>query len=48
MQACQQYDPAIRKFQRIVMGGDRFFVDLSKDCGLVADYFIPPTRETGR
>jgi hypothetical protein len=43
MQKCQEHDSAVRKLQRIVMGGDLFFVDLAKDCSLVADHSIPPT-----
>jgi hypothetical protein len=44
----QEDDLAVWKFQRIVMGGDLFFVDLPKDCRLVIDYFIPPRQQTSR
>ena len=40
IQECQEHDPAVRKFQRIVMGSDPFFVDLPKDRYLMLDYFI--------
>ncbi|MFZ2082329.1 MAG: hypothetical protein WAV38_37890 [Xanthobacteraceae bacterium] len=36
-QCCQQHDPAIRKFQRIVMRCDLVFIDLPKDRGLMLD-----------
>ena len=36
-QSCQERDPAIRKFQRIVMRCDLVFIDLSKDRGLMLD-----------
>jgi hypothetical protein len=36
-QSCQQHNPAIRKFQRIVMRCDLVFVDLPKDRGLMLD-----------
>jgi hypothetical protein len=45
---CQKHNPAIWKFQRIVMGGDLFFVDLPKDCSLVVDHFTPPAHQTSR
>jgi hypothetical protein len=44
----QEDDLAVWKFQRIVMGGDLFFVDLPKDCRLVIDYFIAPRQQTSR
>jgi hypothetical protein len=44
----QQHDLAVRKFQRVVMSRGSFFVDLPKDCGLVVDRFMPPTRQSGR
>jgi hypothetical protein len=47
-QECQEHNPAVRKFQRIVMSVDLFFVDLPKDCRLVIDYFIPPRKQTSR
>jgi hypothetical protein len=48
IQECQEHDPAVRKFQRIVMGGDLSFVDLPKDCRLVVDDFMPPAQQTSR
>ena len=30
------------------MGGDLFFVDLPKDCRLVADHFMPPAQQASR
>jgi len=39
----QKHDLAIRKFERIVMGGCPVLVDLPKDGGLVIDHFVPPT-----
>ncbi|MFY9838358.1 MAG: hypothetical protein WAK55_18190, partial [Xanthobacteraceae bacterium] len=39
-QSCQERDPAIRKFQRIVMRYDPVFVDLPKDGCLMLNYFI--------
>ena len=40
-QCCQERDPAIRKFQRIVMRRNLVFVDLPKDRGLRAKLTIP-------
>jgi hypothetical protein len=45
-QECQEHDPAVRKFQRIVMGGDLFFVDLPKDCRLVFDRTVVPRPQS--
>ena len=42
IQSCQESDPAIRKFQRIVMRRDLVFVDLPKDRRLVFDYIVVP------
>jgi len=42
VQVRQQHGPAIRKFERIVMGGGLVFVDLAKDGGLVVDCPRPP------
>jgi hypothetical protein len=39
-QSCQERDPAIGKFQRIVMRHDLVFVDLPKDRCLMLDYLI--------
>jgi hypothetical protein len=47
-QSCQERDPAIRKFQRIVMRRDFAFVDLSKDRCLMFDYFIAPGYQARR
>src|SRR5262249_52271180 len=47
-QCCQERDPAIRKFQRIVMRHDLVFVDLPKDRCLMVDYFIAPNYQTRR
>jgi hypothetical protein len=47
-QSCQERDPAIRKFQRIVMRRDFVFVDLSKDRCLMLDYFIAPGYQARR
>jgi hypothetical protein len=47
-QSCQERDPAIRKFQRIVMRRDFVFVDLSKDRCLMFDYFIAPGYQARR
>jgi hypothetical protein len=43
-QCCQQHDPAIRKFQRVVMRRNLFLVDLPKDRGLMLDYLIVPSH----
>src|SRR5215468_6913152 len=47
-QTCQEHDLAVRKFQRIVVGDDPFFIDLPKDRRLVLDDLMPPTRHTNR
>jgi hypothetical protein len=47
-QCCQQRDPAIGKFQRIVMRRDLVFVDLPKDRCLMLDYFIAPGYQARR
>jgi hypothetical protein len=44
----QEYDPTIRKFQSIVMGGDSLLVHLSKDRRRVLHYFIAPSEQSGR
>ena len=48
IQSCQESDPAIRKFQRIVMRRDLVFVDLPKDRCLMVDYFIAPGYQARR
>jgi hypothetical protein len=48
IQECQEHDPAVRKFQRIVMSDDPLFVDLPKDCGFVGDHLRPPAQEANR
>ena len=45
-QKVQQNDPAIWKFQRIVMGCRVVLIDLSEDCGLVDDSVLGPQRRT--
>src|SRR5215471_5396139 len=45
---CQERDPAIRKFQRIVMRRDLVFIDLPKDRCLMVDYFIAPRYQARR
>jgi hypothetical protein len=40
----QEHDLTVRKFQRIVMSGDFFFIDLPKDRCLVLDHPIPSTQ----
>jgi hypothetical protein len=47
-QSCQERDPAIGKFQRIVMRRDLVFVDLPKDRRLMLDYFIAPGYQARR
>jgi hypothetical protein len=47
-QRCQEREPAIGKFQRIVMRRDPVFVDLPKDRCLMVDYFIAPTHQAHR
>jgi hypothetical protein len=47
-QCRQERDPAIRKFQCIVMRRDLVFVDLSKDRCLMVDYFIAPGYQARR
>jgi hypothetical protein len=47
-QCRQEHDPAIRKFQRIVMRRNLVFVNLPKDCCLVVDYFIAPRYQARR
>jgi hypothetical protein len=41
-QRCQEHDMAVRKFQRIVMGGELVFIDLPKDRCLMFDCVVPP------
>jgi hypothetical protein len=41
-QSRQKHDPAIRKFQRIVMRRDLVLVNLPKDRCLMLDHFIAP------
>jgi len=48
IQECQEHDPAVWKFQRIVMSSDPFFVDLPKDRCLMVDYFIAPSYRARR
>jgi hypothetical protein len=47
-QSCQERDPAIRKFQRIVMRRNLLLVDLPEDRCLVLDYFIAPSYQARR
>jgi hypothetical protein len=47
-QCCQERDPAIRKFQCVVMGRDLVLVDLPKDRCLMVDYFIAPGYQARR
>jgi hypothetical protein len=47
-QCCQERDPAIGKFQRIVMRRDLVFVDLPKDRCLMLDYLIAPGYQACR
>ena len=47
-QPIQQRNLAIWKFQRIVVGSDPFFIDLSKDRRLVFDHLIRTTQYTNR
>jgi len=47
-QTRQEHDLAIWKFQRIVVGGDPFFIDLSKHRRLVFDHLIRTTQYTNR
>jgi hypothetical protein len=42
IQECQEHDPAIRKFQRIVMRRDLVLVNLPKDRCPMLDHFIAP------
>ena len=42
-QTRQEHDLAIWKFQRIVIGGDPFFIDLPQDRRLVFDQLIRAT-----
>src|SRR5260370_17808894 len=47
-QCCQERDPAIRKFQCVVMRYDLAFVDLPKDRCLMLDYLIAPSYQARR
>ena len=47
-QRCQEHDPAIRKFQRIVMRCNLVFVDLPKDRCPVLDHFTTPANQASR
>jgi hypothetical protein len=47
-QSCQERDPAIRKFQRIVMRRNLLLVDLPKDRCLMLDYLIAPGYQARR
>ena len=42
----QQNDPAIRKFQRVVVGCGIVLVDLPEDCDLVVDNVLTPQPQT--
>jgi hypothetical protein len=47
-QSCQERDPAIRKFQGIVMRRDFVLVDLPKDRCLMLDHLIAPDQGGGK
>ena len=47
-QSCQERDPAIWKFQRIVMRRHLVFVDLPKDRSLMLDHFTAPGNRASR
>jgi hypothetical protein len=47
-QSCQERDPAIRKFQGIVMRRDLVLVDLPKDRCLMLDHLIAPSYQAYR
>jgi hypothetical protein len=42
LEECQEHDPAIWEFKRVVMCGDLVFVDLPKDCRAVVYRFAAP------
>jgi len=46
-QRCQEHDPAVRKFQRIVMCRNPVFGDLPNDCRRVFDHPIVPRPQSG-
>jgi hypothetical protein len=46
--SCQERDPAIGKFQRIVMRRDLVLIDSPKDRCLMLDYFIAPGYQARR
>jgi len=43
---CQQHQPAVRKFQGIVVRGDLIFVDLAEDSRVVVDDLFAPGKQT--
>jgi hypothetical protein len=47
-QCCQERDPAIRKFQCIVMRRDLVFVDLPKDRCFMLNHFTAPKYQASR
>jgi hypothetical protein len=47
-QCCQEHDPTIRKFQRIVMRRNLASVDLPKDRCLMLDHFTAPDDQASR
>ena len=47
-QSCHERDPAIRKFQGIVMRRDLVLVDVPKDRCLMLDHLIAPTYQARR
>jgi hypothetical protein len=46
IQTRQEHDLAVWKLQRIVMRRHLVLVNLSKDRGVVVDYFVSPTEQT--
>jgi len=44
----QQYDLAIRKFERIVMDTFVLLIDLTENCGLVVDFSLTPNKSAGQ
>ena len=47
-QRCQQHELAVRKFQRIVMSSDPFFVDLPKNRRPMFYYLVVPRPHSDR
>jgi hypothetical protein len=47
-QCCQEHNPAIWKFQRIVMRRNLILVDLPKDRCLMLDHFTAPGNQASR